>query len=995
MLVPRDGTPFPPLETALKIAWLLLCLFASHAAVAQRAVPLKTVAQQRVTVIVTDAHIEPNKPIPAVTVSLTYLDGGTRITDARTATNPRGVAFLDVSSDIAQRDDLRLVVTGAEVKDLAVFEPADGQLHGLAKEATVPLRMLPKGSPALAGAAQIEAVQRRLAQRVSLLEAQTARQQTQLKSLQEQDDARRQAVNAGFEDWARANGLDLASAEQKVLDWARAVEVQPEATAEQRGLAAFAEKNYSEAARQFGAATHQTMALILEQKKKQQEKHRAELAAILSDSRKRANSLQLDKRYHEATAALLEARDFLASEHQEAPLNAGVRDLWLQSIYDAAAAAEAEGETAPAQQSAQLLATAIDQDQLLMREYTSAGDRQGAADAELNLAFALWAQGIRSSSDREAALFEKAVAASRDALAVFERSDAPANWGRAQMSLGLALVSEAERAPSNKAAGLFDQAIAAYRNALQVYTRADHPRGWAGLEMDLGNALLEESTQVPYATAATLDEQAIAAFQEALNVFSRAEVPQYWAHSQMNLGNALVAKAGVAASEKEVASLLQQAIAAYTSALEVQTQAELPQDWARTQMDFGTALEQQGERLAAQQKDLANTLFAQAIAAYRNALTVYSRAELPQDWATAQLNLGNAFLAEAKLAPPHQARDLCEQALTAYADALQVQTRATLPQEWAQTQVNLAEALQFKASHADAAASELLYGQALAAYERAFEVFVRADLPQKWARSRLSFAYTIEASARGAPPDKARARFDRAISAYRDTLDVFTVRDAPQQWALVQFNLGASLASEGSLPLVRGEPDRSTALFERAAQAFRAALTVYSQKDSPQQWSNTQEDLLAVEQEHLFDYEASLSIGRQLFASSPSLDNALGLIEVELTAAHFDECLDTAKSAESGVPPRQAVGRDALVLACAWAAGDKKTAHTAAAALRGETAGLAQGVWEFPGTLHFLSQSSAFAGGRSAWLALFQAVQAGDPAALAESLHQLDALMQD
>ncbi len=69
-------------------------------------------------------------------------------------TNPKGQAWLVVSEDAAQRGGLRIEFDGAS--NLVIYQPADGQLAAL--PTTMKVSMLPKGSPALLGPAQIEAM---------------------------------------------------------------------------------------------------------------------------------------------------------------------------------------------------------------------------------------------------------------------------------------------------------------------------------------------------------------------------------------------------------------------------------------------------------------------------------------------------------------------------------------------------------------------------------------------------------------------------------------------------------------------------------------------------------------------------------------------------------------------------------------------------------------------------------------------------------------------
>ena len=86
----------------------------------------------------------------------------------------------------------------------------------------------------------------------------------------------------------------------------------------------------------------------------------------------------------------------------------------------------------------------------------------------------------------------------------------------------------------------------------------------------------------------------------------------------------------------------------------------------------------------------------EAVEAYRQALTVYTRDDLPQDWALTQNNLGTALwdLGERLGGPEGQGR--LNEAVEAYRLALTVATRDDLPQYWARTQNGLGLALQIQ-----------------------------------------------------------------------------------------------------------------------------------------------------------------------------------------------------------------------------------------------------------------------------------------------------------
>ena len=109
--------------------------------------------------------------------------------------------------------------------------------------------------------------------------------------------------------------------------------------------------------------------------------------------------------------------------------------------------------------------------------------------------------------------------------------------------------------------------------------------------------------------------------------------------TQNNLGDAFK-RLGTRSGAEEGRKLLRDAVAAYRSALEVYTRVDLPQDWAETQSNLGDALKELGTRSTAEE---GRKLLEDAVAAFRSALEVRTRADLPQGWAETQSDLGDAL----------------------------------------------------------------------------------------------------------------------------------------------------------------------------------------------------------------------------------------------------------------------------------------------------------------------------------------------------------------
>jgi tetratricopeptide (TPR) repeat protein len=984
-----------------QVSWavLLLCLgCAQSAAVAQKAP-----AQRTVAVVVVDGHIEPAQPVPVVRVVLSYLYNSVRVSGLRGVTNPKGQTWLDVPEDAAQGGGLRIEIIGAA--NLVIYQPADGQLAAL--PATITVSMLPKGSPALLGPAQIEAMLHRTLVQVTTLQKQVSTLKQNVAAAQGQ----KPDLGAAIAEWAETNGFSPTQVDQQVQQWAQGIQQQSAqaTTAEQKALAELALKHYENAAQLFNAAsdadrqqisTEDSQEQSLEAQEKALEaaqqallsKQRTSMQQLLDHSQQAAGAYQLDLEYHQATQALMSAETAIEAEYKKHSDDKGFHVLWLQAVWAVASARWREGKISPASESLTLLAQAAADFDSQAHEYAAMGERQAAAAAQFGLGNALMDEGERASGDKAAALLDRAVQAFRSALEVRTKADLPKDWANTQNNLGIVLEDEGERASGDQAAALFDQAVQAFRSTLEVRSKADGPQDWAQTQSNLGAVLLEEGERASGDRSGALFNEAVQADRYALEVYTKADFPEVWAQTQSNLGDALQDE-GERVSADQVAALLDQAVQAYRSALEVFTKADLPQSWASVQNNLGSALWDEGERASG---DKAAALFDQAVQAFRSALELRSKADLPQSWAMTQNNLGNALMDEGERARGDKAAALLDQAVQAYRSALEVFTKADLPQSWATTQCNLGIALDDEGKRASGDKAAALFDQAVQAYRSALEVFTKEAMPQGWAQTENNLAIALGDEGRRASGDKAAALFDQAVQAYRSALEVYTKADLPQQWADAQSNLGAALENEGA----RASGDQAAALFDQAVQADRRALEVRTRADLPQDWATTEANLMGLYHDMTFQFADALNVARELVDFNPNADNRMNLLEAELTGADFQECIqqaakldDNALAQEKGLMPV----RDVIGFACQWGARENAAALAAdqrfLARVQADPSFSRSG-WTFKGTLHFLSQSPAFASGRTSWLALFTAVQNRDSAGMSAALHQLEPTLQ-
>jgi tetratricopeptide (TPR) repeat protein len=258
--------------------------------------------------------------------------------------------------------------------------------------------------------------------------------------------------------------------------------------------------------------------------------------------------------------------------------------------------------------------------------------------------------------------------------------------------------------------------------------------------------------------------------------------------------------------QRDIRGPLQRAIECYQAALRIYTEETAPQEWATTQNNLGNAYSDlptgdQGENLR------------RAIERYEAALRVYTEEAAPRDWAMTQNNLGIAY---ANLPTGDRGENL-RRAMEYYEAALRVYTEEAAPHDWAMTQSNLGAAYQ-KLPTGDRGENLRL---AIERYEAALRVRTEEAAPHQWAmtQNNLGLAYA------NLPTGDRGENLRLAIERYEAALRVYTEEAAPQEWAATQYNLGIAYAN---LPTGdRGENVR------RAIEHYEAALRVHTEEAAP------------------------------------------------------------------------------------------------------------------------------------------------------------------
>ncbi|MGV6801686.1 MAG: tetratricopeptide repeat protein [bacterium] len=149
---------------------------------------------------------------------------------------------------------------------------------------------------------------------------------------------------------------------------------------------------------------------------------------------------------------------------------------------------------------------------------------------------------------------------------------------------------------------------------------------------------------------------------------------------------------------------------------------EMKEEWAMAANMLGIALGTLGQRAGddAPLKD--------AVTAFKDALTVHTKTDLPRQWAMTQNNLGNALSTLGQRAGDDAA---LKDAVAAFKDALTVRTKKDLPRQWAGTTANLGLA---QWSLSDLTGETALKQEAEENFRAALDIFRQGPVPYEITR---------------------------------------------------------------------------------------------------------------------------------------------------------------------------------------------------------------------------------------------------------------------
>ncbi|MBC1238752.1 CHAT domain-containing protein, partial [Nostoc sp. 2RC] len=252
------------------------------------------------------------------------------------------------------------------------------------------------------------------------------------------------------------------------------------------------------------------------------------------------------------------------------------------------------------------------------------------------------------------------------------------------------------------------------------------------------------------------------------------------------------------------------------AALEVRTKSDFPEQWASTQNNLGNAYLYRISGNRAENIEL-------AIATCKKALEVLNPTAFAEQWAMTQNNLGNAY-SDRILG---ERTDNIELAIATYKKALEVLNFTAFGEQWATTQNNLGNAYLYRISGNRAENIEL----AIAIYKEVLKVLNFTAFPEQWATTQNNLGNAYTERILGDTDDN----LESAIAAYKAALEIRTKSGFPISWATTQNNLGIAY-----LYRISGERGEN---IELAIAAYKAALEIRTKSAFPINWATTQNNL--------------------------------------------------------------------------------------------------------------------------------------------------------
>jgi hypothetical protein len=258
----------------------------------------------------------------------------------------------------------------------------------------------------------------------------------------------------------------------------------------------------------------------------------------------------------------------------------------------------------------------------------------------------------------------------------------------------------------------------------------------------------------------------------------------------------------------------------------------------------------------------------------------------------------------------------------------------------------------------------------VAAYRLALQVRTRESLPQQWAGTQNNLALSLMEQAKRTPGPPGRKLLGESVATYRLALQVYTQESLPQQWTTTQRNLARACALLGD---------------ERcAADGFAGVLRLYP--DVPEFYT----EAYVCYHERLFDYAEAFALNLEWLLRHPDdLDVQSNFIESHLTTGRFAKVSLWLARLWPKLLPSSQIALTAIEIAALTGLGQTSQValkHKVLSELLAAQPTDFKLGWTFGGTRHFLSTDPRFASSRARLLALFDALEQPNRAAIETAL---------
>jgi len=324
---------------------------------------------------------------------------------------------------------------------------------------------------------------------------------------------------------------------------------------------------------------------------------------------------------------------------------------------------------------------------------------------------------------------------------------------------------------------------------------------------------------------------ALEAFDLSLEV-TRESAPLEWATTQMNRASAMQNLGERQVGEASQVSL-RDAVAGYDHSLGVFTKEDTPNQWSVSQMNRANALLTQGRRLGG---EVGLARLRDAIAGYDQSLAVSLSASTPRQRALSHMNRASALSLLGGRLSGEAAFVSLRDAVADYDRCLELLTPKKDPHHWAMSHMNRANLLLMLAKHESGEAGLATLREALAGHERSLEVRGRENTPYDWAISHMNRANVLQNLGERLDGKAGLASLHDAVASYDLSLEVLTRENASFDWAGLHMNrgnvlqrLGERLGSEAGLDRLR-----------EAVDGYELSLEVTTRENSPIQWATSQ-----------------------------------------------------------------------------------------------------------------------------------------------------------